>query len=213
MISKNKMIAYLLIASLLGITAGYLFSAKFCTVSISNRVENKLNLNQITRALFAKQVLLTFEYLRSLIFNISDTSISKELKTNKEAIVHLINSYYGKIPAEKLNILLDQKNSLLCSLIANKDPVLENKINTQWNRNTKELQEWFMQLNTTQPSDSMLTTSTVDLQNTLLLQAKKALQEKNWDLVWQLFEKQFENAMQLADEINHGIIKQFPGKF
>lgn len=213
MISRNKFIFWALIALLSGFSGGYLFSTKFCTVSINTRVEKKLALNQTLRDVLAKHLFFTHHYIKSLYFDLPDKeALIHQLENNRHELTSIIDAYYSKTSSQTLDSLLAQKDSLLCLLIATNEPEQLNKVVEQFQKNSNKISLFFAQSN---PESAQNIIMIENLLNTSdwIVQTKKAFTDKNWTRVQILFENQFENTMQLADEINRGIIKQFPEKF
>ncbi len=62
---RTRIFFFSLIAAGLGFAGGYLFSAKFCKVSIGKRVDKEIALSQELRTLFVKNTILAHLAARS----------------------------------------------------------------------------------------------------------------------------------------------------
>lgn len=188
-LNKGKFVLALLIPLIISFACGYLFSSKFCSVTINKRVNKISTLNHMLRRLFALRTFYIFEYDQSQEHKIMQDSIRKRLNIANQEISNLIAAYYDKQVNHTINQFLD------------------NKINPE------EFTIYLAQLNPTwaQTKDTIKQNLIDTLKNTSTIH--EALSNNNWDKSLNLFENNFRLAMELSDVIDHGITEQFPHKF
>src|SRR5258708_5677648 len=112
-LSKGKLIFWLLTIFTIGIACGYLFSSKFCSVTIGKRVEKISTLNQKLRKLFTLRAFYNFENAQSQALNTpnKNTNQAHLAKVNQE-ISNLVAAYYDKQAGNKINQWLDGQSNL-----------------------------------------------------------------------------------------------------
>lgn len=187
--SKSNLILWLLVAVTLGLAGGYLFSSKFCSFSIGKRVEKISTLNQTLRKLFALRTFYQFESLRAQSTTSDIQTIQERLSDINDQMSRFIGAYYDTRATNRLKELLDNPTDTqeLATLLA--------QLNPAWASSISSIQE----------------NLAVSQEN--LAKIDGALANKNQALALNLFEKELNVAMDLADEIDKGITQQFPGKF
>jgi hypothetical protein len=189
-IGKGKFIFWLLTTLAIGLACGYLFSSKFCRVTIGRRVEKISTLNQSLRNLFALRAFYNFEYLQAQVFKTpNQETISTRLNKVNEEISNLVGAYYDRKAVNKLHTLLNEQSRIeeFSTLLA--------QLNPTWALSIEHIKE-------------NLATSEV-----LSAKIQEALSNKNWEQALNLFEKNVSIAMEFADELDRGITQQFPHKF
>jgi hypothetical protein len=191
-IGKVKFIFWILTILAIGFACGYLFSSKFCRVSINKRVQEISTLNQSLRKLFALRAFYNFENLQAQVFKIpNQETINAQMamiRTNQE-ISNLIAKYYDRQAEHKINQWLDGKSSI------NEFTTLLSQLNPIWASSIAKINE-----NLT--SSQNVSTS-----------IKEALSRKYWARAFELFEKSLDLELEFADELDRGITQQFPHKF
>ena len=97
MISNKVLWLWSLIAVGLGFAGGYLFSSKFCKVTIVKRVGQEIALNQNLRKLLAQHAFWIHEDIRSTFFKTPDQpAIEKQLIKTQEELANTLGAYYDK---------------------------------------------------------------------------------------------------------------------
>ena len=189
-IGKGKFIFWLLAILTIGLACGYLFSSKFCSVTIGRRVEKISTLNQKLRNLFALRTFYNFEYAQSKSLKTPNQEITQaNLDTINGQIGNLISAYYDKQAGNKLDALLNEQSG------------------------SEEFSSFLAQLNPAWASSSNYIKENLASSQSNSAKIQEALLNKNWNQVYNLFEKNLSLAMEFADEIDKGITEQFPHKF
>ena len=189
-LSRSKLLFWLLTILAIGLACGYLFSSKFCSISIGKRVEKISTLNQKLRNLFALRTFYNFESAQSKELKIKNEESTRAhlLKINEE-ISNLVAAYYDKQSGQKIVQGLEQHIS------------------------SEEFATVLAQLNSTWAfCVTDIKNNLVSSQDTLA-QIQEALSNNNWERAFNLFEKNLALAMEFADELDKGINHQFPHKF
>jgi len=213
MICRDKIIFSCLIACGLGAAGGYLFSSKFCKVTIVKRVAKEVALNQTLRQLFAEQAFWIHNHIRATFFNSPDEqAIAKRILKNQEEIANIFKAYYGQSSADEIKKLISENTKLISQIILS---TKENKpltdISNEWKKNSDAISLLLSQLNPAWKQN--IIKAGLDGQLSLITQEIEALQKNNWPRAIEIFDKHLDFALQLADEIDNGITRQFPNKF
>lgn len=215
MTCNNKFILWVLVALGLGSAGGYLYSSRFCNISINRRAEKKIALNQTLRELLAQHAFWIHNYIRATFFNSSDQqAVANRLIKNEEEIAHVLAAYYGKDTGAEFSSLLEQNTKLIGSLVnANNNPAQMNELKNRWNKNAEALATLLAKLNPEWAFSFDILKAGMQEQLALIMQEIEALQKNNWPRAIEIFDKHLNFALQIADELDKGIIKQFPNKF
>ncbi len=213
MIWRDKLILSSAIALAIGCASGYLFSSKFCRATIINRTEKTLALNQTLRKVLSEHAFWIRNYLHAAFFNSPDQqAIEARLEKNQEDLVSVLAAYYGQVPKSKLSLYLKENIILITRAVAlakNNKPLTE--INNQWRKNAELIATLISGLNTAW-SFSFIKTKLTD-QFLLIMQEIEAMQANNWKRALEIFDKNLDYTLQFADELDNGILQQFPNKF
>lgn len=211
MAHSHKLVLFSLIAAGLGIAGGYLFSSKFCKVTINKRVDKEIALNQALRTLFIQNTIFNHNAARAKLFHTPD---QKELQNlvmqNQEEINTLLAAYYGNNSMAPIHELLTQRNDLIQTLLSDKNSSL-----TQWRdalkQNTQAIADAFALIN---PDVSDLSLKPYLTQQEALVQEDAlGLQHGNYQASNVALLKQLDIAGSVADELNLAITKQFRARF
>ncbi len=189
-LSKNRVLFGFLTALALGFACGYLFSSRFCSISIGRRVEKISSLNQTLRNLFTLRTFYNAELVAAKNWNNSDAQIAQNRLTNvNEQISNIIAQYYDRRAATQLLQGFEGEidSQQFATLLA--------QLNPTWATSTQSIQE---NLNSEKELNAKL---------------QNAFANKNRQQVFDLFEKDLTRAMEFADELDRGITQQFPHKF
>lgn len=205
------MLQWVFTAFAIGLALGYLFSSKFCKVTIRGRVEKEIALNQALRGLFAKNIFLITSTINAVYFNTPiHKTLIEALIGNQNEIIKVLRAYYGDRQTTKINKLLHENALLIPDLVNAKDLEKVQEPQSKWEKNIQEIAKLFVQLNS---NVDALNSSNLQKQISLLRQTIEALQAHNWDEAMVIFEALFDQAMQFANELDKSITEQFPQKF
>lgn len=215
MICRDKIIFSCLVACGLGAAGGYLFSSKFCKVTIVKRVAKEVVLNQTLRQLLAEHAFLIHNVVRSVFFNTPDQqAVSNRLLKNQEDLNAVFATYYGQSSAQQLNQLVAQNTKLIEEIAkATQENKQLHELTNAWKKNSDAIATLLAQINPEWAIAHDTLKAGLDHQLSLITQEVDALQKNNWQRSIEIFKKHFDFAMQLADEIDKGITMQFPQKF
>lgn len=211
MAHRNKIILFSLIAAGLGFAGGYLFSSKFCTVSIAQRVDKKIALNQALRTAFMQNTIFNHFAARAKLFNTPDQQDLQNLVSHsQDEITTLLAAYYGKQAIAPLHELLIQRNSLIQNFIADKTGSFTQS-RTDLKQNGTDIAHALSILN---PDVSGLSfNSYLNQQDVLTQENALTLQRGNYHASNNALLKQIDMAGQIADELNSAITQQFRARF
>lgn len=200
-----------LVAAGLGFAGGYLFSSKFCTVTIAQRVDKKIALNQALRTAFMQNTIFNQFAARAKLFNTPDQQDLQNLVSqSQEEITTLLAAYYGKQAIEPLHELLMQRNNLLQNLVADKTGSLT-QLRADLKQNGTDIARALSILN---PDVSGLSFgSYLNQQEALAQENALALQRGNYQTTNSALLKQIDTSGRIADELNNAITQQFRARF
>jgi hypothetical protein len=189
-IGKLKFIFWILIVLTIGFACGYLFSSKFCRVTIGRRVEKISTLNQSLRKLFALRAFYNFENLQAQALNtLNQEAIVANISRINREISKLVAAYYDRQAGNKINAWLDGQSNL------EEFTTLLSQLNPTWASSIDGIKE-----------------NLTSLKN-LSTRIEEALSNQNWKLAFDLFEKKLNLELEFADELDRGITQQFRHKF
>ncbi len=211
MARSHKLILFSSIAAGLGFAAGYLFSSKFCKVTISKRVDKEIALNQALRTAFSQNAIFNHNAARAKLFNTPDQKDLQNLVTqNQEEINTLLAAYYGTNSVAPIYELFTQRNNLIQTLLSDKNTSLTQSRDAL-KQNTQAISDAFALMN---PDVSGLSLkSYLTQQNVLVQEDALALQHGNYHASNLALRKQLDLAGSIADELNLAITQQFNARF
>ncbi len=208
MICRDKVIFSCLIAAGLGAAGGYIFSSKFCAVTIVNRVGQALSSNQNLINLFNEQAFSTSNLLRSVFFNLPDTQAQADhLSTNQNRIIDTLHSVYGNTISNNLRSLFERNKDLIIQMATQaRDKLQFNQTADELRKNNDQISKTINDLNTKSPHISM---NEIPF---LITQQIIALQNNNWKNSIDFLEQTRISYEKAAEQINGAIAEQFPHK-
>lgn len=214
MINRDKLIAGSIVFLVIGGACGYLFSAKFCRITVVQRAEKTIALNQLLRKTLSEHSFWIRNYLHASFFNSPDKqAIETRLEKNVKDLVTIFSTYYNHGRQDALLLQL-KENILLISkaaqLAKNRRPLTE--VINQWKKNAERIASLISSLNNAEWPFSFIKTKLTD-QILLIAQELEAMQENNWKKALDLFDINLEYILQFADIIDKGIRAEFPQKF
>ena len=208
MICRDKVIFSCLIAAGLGAAGGYIFSSKFCAVTIVNRVGQALSSNQNLINLFNEQAFSTSSLIRSVFFNLPDAQAQADhLSTSQNKIVDALHSFYGTPISTGLRPLFDRNKDLIIQLarLAREKQQL-NQTTDALRKNSDEIAKTINDLNAKNPHIAM---NEIPF---LISQQVIALQNNNWKNALDYSEQSRSSFERVAEQVNNAIATQFPQK-
>lgn len=197
-LSKKTVALWLLITLSLGLIGGYIFSSKFCSMSIAKRVEKISSLNQNMRRLFALRTFYNFLLMNSHNSAQKDALKEEIMRINKQISI-AIGDYYDVTAQQNINNLLnaqlDARSPEQRADCDNKIAALLAELNPLWAASNN-----FIRANFTQSDQN-----STDI--------KEALKNNDTQNAVALFESMFNDSLELSDEITRGITGKFSNKF
>ncbi len=211
-LSREKLALWLLTILIIGLALGYLFSSKFCRVSIHKRVDQITSLNQELRRLFVHRTVWTYHYLESRFLNHEDQqAAADQLERTDSQLAQLFARYYGQSSMDPfLAILQEQKNNLDESFSQLK---AENNMTANF-KNTEQALASFLWQHKVLPGDAQeLAQMMISTTGSNFIEIIKAWVSKNWQRAFTLYEENLEISRESADLLDRLITEEFPYKF
>ena len=205
---------WLPIIFLLGCAGGYLFSTKFCTVSLSTRINSGMKVYFIFRKLWAEHVIWTHRYLESALTDNPKTSlIAQRLMRNQEDLGTAIGTFYGKAIGDLITNLLKEHMFIAMDMITaqrlkNHSQIKELDIKRY--KNADDIARALSELNPEWKFDTLKKFIYEHLDFTG--KEVMAILQNDMQTTIQLFDEEFDAILELAVQMADGIIKQFPAK-
>lgn len=211
-LSREKLILWLLTILIIGLASGYLFSSKFCRVSINKRVDKIAALNQELRKLLVHHTVWTYHYLQSRYLNYEDQeATAQKLSQNNEAIGLVFATYYGQSIQQKIVEMLNAQKKNLDKALEQLESGIT--ITVDFKNTARDLSDYLEQLKIL-PSDaqefSQMFISTMGIH---FIEIIKAWQSKNWQKAFAEYENNLEISRESADDLDRIITNEFPYKF
>lgn len=209
MICRDKVIFSCLIAAGLGAAGGYIFSSKFCAVTIVNRVGAALSSNQNLINLFNEQAFSTNNLIRSVFFNLPDAQAQADhLSANQNSIIESLRSFYGNTIINSLRPLFERNKDLIMQLATQARQKQQlNQTTDELRKNNDEIAKTINDLNNT--NNVRISLSEIPF---LISQQVIALQNNNWKNAIDYLEQTKNSYEKAAEQINTAIAAQFPQK-
>jgi len=197
-ISKKTMALWLSTALSFGLIGGYIFSSKFCSVSIARRVEKISSLNQNMRRLFSLRNFYNF-ILLSQQNNMQKDVIKEQIMRINHEISMLVGNFYDAPAQQRINNLLtaqlDAQSPEQRMDCDNQIAAFLAELNPSWATSKN-----FMRTNLTQTDQN-------------ISEIKESLRNKDTQKVFTLFERVLDDSLEFSDEISRGITAKLPNKF
>lgn len=209
MICRDKVIFSCLIAAGLGAAGGYIFSSKFCAVTIVNRVGAALSSNQNLINLFNEQAFSTNNLIRSVFFSLPDAQAQADhLSANQNSIIESLRSFYGNTIINSLRPLFERNRDLIMQLATQARQKQQlNQTTDELRKNNDEIAKTINDLNNT--NNVRISLSEIPF---LISQQVIALQNNNWKNAIDYLEQTKNSYEKAAEQINTAIAAQFPQK-
>jgi hypothetical protein len=209
MISKKKFWLSALVIAILGFAGGYLYSTKFCRVSIDSRVERSLGLNQDLRKLFSLYVFNLYNMIQAAHFKQPNVAtFESQVRSNYDQISALMGNYYGSFAKRELVAIFNERADILHQMV---EAGGARKFSDEWTKNSQRLTTLLAQLN---PKwDSFIVRLIFSSEISSVSSIMQAFASRKWDYSYSLFSSYLNYALQIADELDSGILQQKRNQF
>jgi len=173
-----------------------------------------MTLRENMRKLWSDHVVWTRQYIVAAVAgDPSATTALNRLMKNQEDIGNAVKPYYGDAAGAKLTDLLKQHIAIAGDLVAAAkagDNAKKTDADARWHANAADIATFLSGANPNWTKDALLGM----LNNHLSLTTQEAVDrlQKNWSDDQMTFDKIYNQAMDMADALSSGIIKQFPTK-
>ena len=211
--THNKAILWLTTSFVLGASLGYLFNARFCSVSIGDRVVHEIKLNQQLRKLWTDHAIWMNYAISSLQANQDqEQAITQRLTQNQKDIGSFFTSFYGSRVGSAFTQLLSEYTTILLSMIKGAQKNDAKTTNQDLLKQKGEAIAHF--LSDLNPAWDHAAIKKMFNEHTVLIkQELTAFAGKDWNAALSTFDKSLGRALSIADALYLGILKQFPQRF
>ena len=171
-------------------------------------------LHQNMRRLWSDHVVWTRGYIVAAVAGDPSASVAlNRLMRNQEDIGNAIKPFYGDAAGTKLAELLKQHISIAGELVAAAkagDNAKQSDADRRWHDNAAEIATFLAGANPNWTKDALLAM----LNNHLALTTREAADriQQKWSDDQATFDNVYSQAMEMADALSDGIVKQFPLK-
>ena len=173
-----------------------------------------MTLHDNMRRLWSDHVVWTRQYIVAAIADDPSANVAlTRLLRNQEDIGNAIRPYYGDAAGAKLTDLLKQHIAIAGELVAAAkagDQAKQTDADRRWHNNAADIATFLSGANPNWSRDAVLGMLNTHL--TLTTHEAVARLQKNWGDDQMTFDSIFSQAMDMADTLSDGIIKQFPTK-
>jgi hypothetical protein len=166
------------------------------------------------RRLWSDHVVWTRGYIVAAVANDASASAAlNRLMKNQEDIGNAIRPFYGDAASAKLTDLLKQHMSVAGELVAAAkagDQAKQSDADRRWHDNAAEIATFLAGANPNWKKEMLLGMLNTHL--SLTTREAVARLQKNWTDDQSTFDQIYSQAMEMADALSDGIMKQFPTK-
>jgi hypothetical protein len=173
-----------------------------------------MTLHQNMRRLWADHVVWTRQYIVAAVADDGSATVAlNRLMQNQSDIGNAVKPYYGDAAAGKLTDLLKQHIAIAGELVAAAkagDAAKKTDADKRWHDNAADIAAFLASANPNWTKAALVTM----LNRHLALTTQEAVDrlQKNWTDDQVTFDSIFTQAMEMADALSDGILKQFPAK-
>lgn len=172
-------------------------------------------LRESMRTLWTDHVVWTRNYIVSALANDPATSVvAARLLRNQEDIGNAVKPYYGSDAGNRLTALLKDHITIAVDVVAAAkagDAARLAGADRRWHANAADIATFLAEANPNWTRDALLAMLNEHLR--LTTEETKARLEKRWADDVRIYDQVFAQAMQMADALTDGIVKQFPNRF
>ena len=211
---KSSRIAAIMVATaVIGLTSTGEAQSRKGGASVAHSPKG-MALKNAMRDLWADHVVWTRNYIVAAVADDpSASAAAARLMKNQEDIGNAIVPYYGAAAGTKLTSLLKDHITIAVDLVAAAkagDNAKVSAADARWKQNAADIATFLSGANSNWPRAALL--SMLNEHLSLTTQEATARIQKRWTDDVTAFDKIFDQAMHMADELSAGIIKQFPNK-
>jgi hypothetical protein len=178
------------------------------------RSAKALTLHNEMRRLWSDHVVWTRMYILAAVDNDGSASAAlARLMKNQEDIGNAVRPFYGDAAAGELTKLLKEHISISGELVAAAmagDSAKVTEVDKRWRENAVSLATFLSKANPNWPRATLV--DMLDKHLTLTTGEAMARIKKDWTADVEAFDAVYTQAMDMADALSDGIIKQFPTK-
>lgn len=175
---------------------------------------NAMELRDAMRSLWADHVVWTRNYIiEAVAGDPSASAAATRLMKNQEDIGNAIAPYYGTVAGNKLTGLLKDHINIAVDLVTAAKAGDQTKVadaDRRWHQNAADIATFLSGANPNWSRDALL--SMLDRHLMLTTQEATARIQKRWTDDVTAFDQIFDQAMEMADALSSGIMKQFPDR-
>lgn len=177
--------------------------------------EQRCGLRTGMRKLWSDHVWWTRNYLIAAIADMPELdATTKRLLENQEDIGDAVAKYYGKDAGKKLTQLLKEHILIAAEVVKaakENNKARLNEQNALWHANADAIALFLSKANPNWPFKAVQEMMYEHLK--LTTDEAMARLKKDWKADIKIFEKVFDEIMDMADMLTDGIVKQFPERF
>jgi len=195
---------------------GQLVSSQASAVSSSSAHSGAAaSLKQDMRKLWTDHVVWTRDYVIAAIGDRPDAqAAANRLMKNQEAIGDAVATFYGAPAGQELTIFLKEHIRIAAELVkAAKagDKAAQQQADRRWRQNATSIADFLSGVNPYWPRETLVELMRKHLATTT--NEVVARLNQDWDTDVRAFDEVYEHALEMADALTEGIVKQFPDKF
>jgi hypothetical protein len=177
--------------------------------------EKRCRLRTNMRKLWSDHVWWTRNYLIAAIADMPELKdTTARLLKNQEDIGDAIASYYGKKAGKELTTLLKEHILIAADVVSaakSQDNAALKTANDKWYANADAIAEFLSTANPNWPYKAVQSMLYKHLK--LTTDEATARLKQQWKTDINIFDRVFDEIMEMADTLTNGIVKQFPDKF
>jgi hypothetical protein len=212
MTKKELFLVWLPCATIIGFALGYLYSAKFCRISIVDRVANTQNINQQIHLEWASQAYFARQAIIALTNKTADADTLSALWITQHATVfNSLKAFMSPHAVGSLQQIVIKNSKQIIDTIAAKDtsvPLAKDAFKAL----SDALATQFARLNPIWANNFTAFEASIEKQYELIVEQVNARDAKNWHADANASVEFFTNAQEIASEIDTGITKQFQSR-
>lgn len=174
-----------------------------------------VRLREDMRRLWTDHVVWTRNYIIAALTDDPGTkAVAARLLRNQEDIGKAIGPYYGSDAAARLASLLKDHINIAVDVVAAAkagDAPKLTDANSRWHANARDIAGFLAAANPNWSRDALVSMLNEHLR--LTTEETRARLEKRWADDVRIYDQVFAQALQMADALSEGILRQFPDRF
>jgi hypothetical protein len=212
MTKKELFLVWLPCTLVIGFALGYLYSAKFCRISIVDRVANTQNINQQIQQEWASQAYFARQAIIALTNKTADAeALSSLWITQQGTVFNVLTTYLSSHAVASLQEILSKNSKQIIDTIKSTDE------STQLTKDafkalSDALATQLARLNPIWANNFTSFETAIEKHYELIAAQVNARHLKNWQADADASVEFFSNAQEIANEIDNGITRQFQSR-